>query len=364
MRKILVVISLIFLFSCSAYAQDLYEVAGDAFGVDEMEDALPESAKEYMPDITIDSTTDFGGGLMDIVRNAVGDSEGALKQAIGLGSQMMGIVLLAAVMRGFGDGRSVAAVELGAVLAIGMCCVGHLSGYFAQVAETVDNMTSFSGFLFSALAATTAATGAVGTSTALHGITVALCSLISRGMQTVFLPAVACYMALMISSSAVGDNGLSMVGDTIKQIMTLVLKFAVIGFTAYLSLTGVVSGSADSASVRAAKLTISTAVPVVGSLIADASETLLVSAGLLRSGIGVFGMLAVLAISIGPFLQTGIGYLVVKCTAAVAAAAGEKQLSGLISTMAGAFGLLTALTGVCTLMMIIACVCFMRVSLG
>lgn len=360
MRKVFLCFLLIFLLSPTVFSLDLSE----AFGTEQLEEALPEAAETYMEGVTVDTVGSFGEGLQSLVSGALGNSGGSVKQALGLGVQIIAIVLLASVMRSFGVGKTVSAVELAAVLATGLCCIGNMSGYFTTVAETVDDISAFSGFLFSALAATTAATGAVGTSTALYGVTVAVCSLISRGLQAVFLPAISCYLALMLASAAVGDSGLSMVGDTLKQMLTLLLKFAVIGFTAYLSLTGVVSGSADSASIRAAKLTISTAVPVVGSLIADASETLLVSAGLLRSGIGIFGMLGVLAVSIGPFLETGIGYLSLKVTAAVAASTGEKQLSGLISTMATGFGLLTALTGVCTLLIIIACVCFMRVGVG
>ena len=64
--------------------------------------------------------------------------------------------------------------------------------------------------------------------------------------------------------------------------------------------------------------------------------------------------------SIGPFIETGCSYLMLKCTAAATAATGEKRLSGLVSTMAGAVGLITAVTGVCTLLVMIGCVCFLR----
>ena len=66
--------------------------------------------------------------------------------------------------------------------------------------------------------------------------------------------------------------------------------------------------------------TLSGVVPVVGSMLSDASETLVVSAGVLRNSIGVFGMLAVLALCAAPFLQTGLTYLVLKLTAAVGGA--------------------------------------------
>jgi stage III sporulation protein AE len=266
---------------------------------------------------------------------------------------------MSSVLSGLG-GNSGGAMELAGVLAIGLVCVGQASGFFSLAAETIDAMATFSGFLFTSLAAATAATGAVGTAGALYGVTVAVCGSLSRVLELLFLPAISCYMALMIANYALGDDSLRAVGDTIRQLSTSLLKLLILGFTAYLSLTGVIRGSADSAAVKAAKLAISSAVPVVGSMIADASETLLVSAGLLRSGIGVFGLLGVLAISIGPFLETGISYLMLKLTAAAASVTGEKRLSGLISAMAGAMGLITAVTGVCTLLMMIGCVCFMK----
>lgn len=364
MRRLLLLGLLILLLNENVFCGELQEDASDLFGTAQVEAALPEDAQSYLGDIRIDSDMDFSRGLSQIISGALGDSGSALKNAAGISVQISAIVLLVGMLRGFGDSGTVSAVELAAVLAIGLCCMGRISGFFSRTAETVDSMSAFSGFLFSALAAATAATGAVGTSTALYGVTVALCGILSRLLQTVFLPAISCYMALALADHAVGDGGLSMAADTVKQLVTLGLKLAVVAFTAYLSVTGVVSGSADLAAVKAAKLTISTAVPVVGSMIADASETLLVSAGLIRSSVGIFGLLGVLAVSIGPFIETGLGYLSMKCTAAVAAAAGEKQLSGLISAMAGAIGLITALVGVSTLLIMISCVCFMRSSLG
>lgn len=343
---------------------ELMEDAASAFGVESVEDALPEEAGKYMSGISPEPGQDLGEGLGQIISGAVSDSRGALKQALSVCFQIMAIVLLSSALRGFADEHSAYALELSGVLAVGMCCLGRFTGYFSRVVQTVDSMSVFSGFLFSALAATSAATGAVGTSGALYAVTAAVCGAISRILQSVFLPAISGYIVLMLAHHALGDGGMSAAADMTKQMITLGLKLSVIVFTAYLSLTGVVSGSADSAAVKAAKLAISTTVPVVGSMIADASETLLVSAGLIRSGVGIFGMLGVLAVSIGPFLETGLGYLSMKCTAALAASVGEKQLSSLISALAGAMGLVTALTGVCTVLILISCVAFMSIVAG
>lgn len=69
----------------------------------------------------------------------------------------------------------------------------------------------------------------------------------------------------------------------------------------YLTASGAIAGSADAAAVKAAKMTISRAIPVVGGILSDAAETVLAGAGVLRGTVGVVGMLVVLAICLTPF---------------------------------------------------------------
>jgi stage III sporulation protein AE len=324
--------------------------------------ALPSAAQELLQDREVSDTEDVSASVSKIITNAL-ENGSIFKTSLALCIQIFAVVLLSAVLRGAGGDLSAQAMTLAGVLAIGAICVGRVSGFFTQASQTVDDMTAFAGFLYGVLASATAATGAVGTSTALYGGTVLLCSLMSRTVQSLFLPGISCYMALMVADSALPDGGLKLAGDTLKQLLTGGLKLCVLAMTAYLSLTGVIRGSADTAAVKAAKLAISTTVPVVGSMIADASETLLVSAGLLRSGAGIFGLLGVLAVSVTPVVSTGTQYLLLKTTAAVSALVGEKELSGLIGGMAGALGLLTALTGACAVLLMVGCVCFMKASL-
>lgn len=329
------------------------------FGGTQAAEMLPDEARRELGDWSELDVADLEEKAGALISGGVQTSQGTLRSSLRRCLSILGVVMLSAALRSISSFHSGDALELGGVLAVAMICYGEISCFFTQMAATVDQMTVFSGALFPALASASAATGKVGASTAMYAVTTAVCGMMSRGLELVMLPGISCYMALMTANYALGDDGLKLLAGTLKQLITTALKFVIIGFTAYLSLTGVISGSADSAAIRAAKLTISTAVPVVGSIIADASETLLVSAGLIRGSLGILGLLGVLAVSIGPFLQTGCSYLMLKCTAAASAATGEKTLSGLVEAMAGAVGLITAVTGVCTLLVMIGCVCFL-----
>lgn len=353
MKRLLIFLILVSVLGCNVFALELQNVSG----VEELPAALPERAEALMGDISPADTVNFGEGIATILTSVAEDTEGILQNGLKLCLEILAVVMLSALFREFsGAGR---AMVLASTLAVGMIAVGQISGFFVRAAETVDEMTTFSGFLFTTMATATAATGSIGKAGTLYGITLAVCGGLSKLLEALLLPAISCYIALIIADNAMGDGRLKIASDTIKQLLTNGLKAGVIGFTAYLSLSGVISGNADSAAVKAAKLTISTAVPVVGSLISDASETLLVSAGLLRSSVGIFGLLGVLAVSILPFLETGISYLLLKCTSAVTGILGEKQLSSLVGGLADAMGLLAAVTGVCALVLMIGCVCFM-----
>ena len=102
-------------------------------------------------------------------------------------------------------------------------------------------------------------------------------------------------------------------------------------------------------------------VPVVGSMISDASETVLVSAGILRSSAGVFGMLVVVAICLLPLIRLGVQHILLKLTAALSSTVGEKPLVDLIESVSDVMGFLMGMTGASGFMLLISCVCSIKV---
>jgi stage III sporulation protein AE len=129
-----------------------------------------------------------------------------------------------------------------------------------------------------------------------------------------------------------------------------------------MGITGVVSGSADAAALKAAKLTFSGVVPVVGGILSDASEAVLVGAGLVKNAVGVYGLLAVLAIWIGPFIKIGAQYLLLKMTHALCGAFSADTAGKLIQDFSTAMGLLLAATAAICVLFLVSIICFMKVT--
>ena len=89
-------------------------------------------------------------------------------------------------------------------------------------------------------------------------------------------------------------------------------------FLGFLTVQSLVSASADRVGTKAAKYVISGAVPVVGGAVSDAYTALLGSMGVLRSGVGMIGIAALLSLVLPGILELLTARL---CTAFGAAAA-------------------------------------------
>lgn len=248
-------------------------------------------------------------------------------------------------------------VTLAACLSVTAVAVGDVHSLLALGRQAMDRMESLSDVLLPAVSMATAASGSPGGAAVRHGATILFSDLLIRLIRRVLIPLCYAFVASIAAWACLGSDGLKRLGGLIKWLITILLSAVLLGFLLYLNLTGVIAGGADAATVKAAKFTISNLVPVVGGVISDTAETLLAGASVLRNAVGVFGMLAVGGICVGPFLNLGVHYLLYRCTAALAAtAAGEGRVTGLIDGLSTAFALILAMTGACAVLLLVAMV--------
>lgn len=210
MKRICMMLILLILLLSPCMASDSGEI-GD-FGGSSAADLLPDEAEKQLEDWQSLDAASAGQRAKSLIAKAFSSSEGKLRQALGLCVSMFGVVLLSSVLRTMAQGDSMGALELAGVLGIAMLAYGQISGFFTQMTGTVDQMAVFSGGLFPALASATAAMGKLGSSTALYAVTTAVCGLVSRGLELVFLPGISCYMALVTADWRPGGRQPEIIG--------------------------------------------------------------------------------------------------------------------------------------------------------
>lgn len=316
---------------------------------------VPSFAEEYMPPEP--------ENLLQGIRYVLGQAVTKLRPDIGEAYRvclgMIVAVMLVSILQAFRP-NLVGGVDLAGTVVVSGIFLSAAGALMDLGAETVFQISEYGKLLIPVMTAALAAQGGVTSSTALYAATALFDSVLSFLISRVLMPILFVYLALSVAHSAVGEDLLKQLRDGVKWLMTWLLKTALYIYTGFISITGVVSGPTDAAAMKAAKLTISGFVPVVGGILSDASEAILVSASAVKNAMGLYGLFAILAIWIGPFLKIGAHYLMLRFTATVCSVFGSKRISGLIQDFSAAMGFLLAMTGSICLMLLISTICFMR----
>lgn len=318
--------------------------------------APPESAAELLPK----EADSFGAGLWNVVSAAAELVSPSLTEAASCCLRVFGAVLLTAMVGQFAPGISRRTLELAGVAAVAVLLLEPSASLIELGLETVQQLQDYGKLLLGVMASALAARGGVTSSTALYVGTAFFDTLLGTAVTTVFLPMLWMYLALSIAHGAVGEVMLNRIRKFLRWLMEWALKLTLYVFTGYMAITGVVSGTADAAAGKAAKIAISGAVPVVGGILSDAADAVLLGAATLGSGAGIWGILTVLAIFCMPAIRIGCQYLLLKLTAAAAESMGGLRCAAVAGDFAGMLGLLMALVSTQTVLLLISTVSFLR----
>jgi len=316
---------------------------------------VPVEAEKYIPS----EITSFGDGLWYVIKSVASDLSPSINEAVGICVCLIAIVLLISVFQSF-HGLSKDFVQLSGTVAIALTLTSPSNALIHLGIATIEQISAYGKLLLPVMTAALAAQGGITSSGALYAGTAIFNAVLSSILVSLFIPTIYLYMVMSIANSAIGNEMLKNITKFLKWLMTWLLKIAIFIFTGYISITGVVSGAVDTSAVKAAKIAITGAVPVVGGIMSDASEAILVSAGIMKNSVGVLGLLTILSLWLGPFFKIALHYILLKISAAFCTTFGHKETCNLILDFAGVMGLLLAATGVMCLLFFISIVCFMR----
>lgn len=316
---------------------------------------VPQSGADLMPG----NSDSFGDGLWELIRNALKGMNPDLTEAAGVCLGILAVVLLISILKLFPTAGEKTTDFAGAV---GICALllQSSNSMISLSVETLMQISQYGKLLLPVMTSALAAQGGLTASSALYAGTAVFDTVLCSVLTKLLIPAIYVFLTLCAAKAAMGEEALNKLAGFVKWLCAWILKMILYVFTGYMGITGVVSGTTDAAALKAAKLTISGAVPVVGGILADASEAVLVGAGVVRNAAGIYGILAILSVFAGPFLRIGCHYLLIKLTGSVCAVFGVKRCTDLIGDFSTAMGLLLAMIGSCCMLQLISTVCFLR----
>lgn len=346
------------LLSASAGAVSQDEL--DAFDIGTVESGAPQQAEEMLGEVSVLDALEPDSLLERVLHGAEDIFSSHIRDALRSASVIVTVVLLCAMAGALYQGPVPNIVPLGGTLAISAAAVSDMDSLFGLGTEMLASLSDFSRVLMPSLAAAASASGAISSAATKYAAVTLFMDILITAAQNVILPLIYAYAALIIADAAMGSSALAGAAALVKWLCVTLMTVLVIVFAGYLSITGVISGSADAVATRVAKTTMSTMLPVVGSIISDAAGSVVAGAGLLRSAVGVFGMICVLCVCAAPFIRLGIHYLLYKAAAGISGAFADGRLAPLISGIGSAFGMVLSLVGAGAVMMFFSLISFMK----
>ena len=324
-------------------------------GLEEVRDQMPESVQEV--------TTDLGDSMVSSSsRSLLGKGVGLWRQHLRESCKASLSILAVCVLLGLGQsfagasgitlpGNLLSMVGVCAVALIALAGTGSLLTACQEALEEMDALLK--GMMPAFVSAMAASGNPVSSVMASSATLMGAGLLLSLGKNLVF-PAIRLFIILWAAGLMSENPTLQKAAGFLRWLCFASFKILLIGFTMYITMSGVMSSGADAATVKAARVTISGVVPVLGSILSDASDTLLTGARVLKNGVGVFGMIA--AVCLSPFLRCLCFSLVYKVMAALGHSFSGGTVSRMLDGVGDAYAMALGLLGSCCALVFISMV--------
>lgn len=346
MKKITTVISVfILLAALSTLRAGAEELTFDYSGV--YQSLSPEAAQRLealgagSADATALSQLSFEG-VMASLADLAGEN---LSAPLGGLVTVVAVLLLCSLLSAYQNSlQSDVSETVQAAATLCLCCAVAVPATvsIASTGEVVSHAANLFLAYIPVAAVMMAASGKAVSSVSYQAVMIAAGQGVARLCADVVLPFMNIFLGLSITSGIAPGARLSGFTTMIARISRRLLAFAMTVFTAVLSIRQLLSDNLDSVGTRAVKFALTSFVPVVGGALSEAYKTMQGSLQVLRSGLGVFVILAV-AVTFLPAVIQALGWsLCLSVGSSLAQAMGIDACARLLEALREVFSVLIA----------------------
>jgi len=365
-KRLLVLLTVLLVLAACTPGAFAYDVAAEQaadFGTASLESALPEQAYDAFGELSVADAAQPQSLLAKLWAYVLHEGGGAVASAARNAALLLAIVFLSALCASLSvSGACGKVTQMAGTVAVAALSVTHVTSCITAGSEALATLRDFSKILLPSMCAAAAASGAATSAAAKYAATSLFLDVLLSAETAVLLPLLYLYAGTVICGTTLENDVLASLSGLLRKAFRLLLIGFASVFTLYLSLTGILTGSADAA--KAVKTAVSAALPVVGSIVADAASTVTSSAAILRSGIGVVGVVSVAAMCVTPYLQFVMHYVLYKLAAGIAESFADKRVGRLIDGFADVYGFLLGMVGVASLILFLSIVSSMKAVTG
>lgn len=331
---------------------------------DNLEKSMSDEAKELFPYYSIKQlmqelvSGNAGEGLETLPQKLMNVFISEIRQNFSIVIKLILIVFLSAFIKNLQSSFKESTVgELSyfacysavvTMLALGFQTV---LGYAEEILDTIDNIT---GFAIPALTALLISSGNIVSGSALQPVLLFSIQTTVKIFKNVFLPL--CLMAgiLHIVSGLSEKIKVSGMASLLRQFVTWGLCGILAVYGSLVAIQGVTGAAVDGATVKTAKTAISTFIPVAGKYMADAADTIINCALVVKNAAGAVTMIVTITACCIPIIKIFIIILMYRFTAAIIEPFAEERFFDCISDISDCMKVVLGVVGASVFMFLLS----------
>lgn len=374
MKKFIFIITIVFLIvfsSVTVYADtenpseytkdDIYNTQYELSGASNLIDELPNDVQKQLKDIGVTSPSwqELNSmSFFDIFSSIMNTVEQQAVTPLNCVVKIMGVVMLVALINSVKSSiasstltsvlDSVAVLTVSIILIQPIC---HTIEYSATIIKlSADFMLAFIPIMVAIMLTMGQSLQSAGNYTIVMGAG----TVVSQISTNILVPLLNTFLGMSVVSGISQKVNLSGFCELINKVVKWVLTFTMSVFTAILTMQSIITSSADSAGTKATRFAISSFVPLVGGALSEAYQTVRGCMSMLKSGVGVFAILATGTIYIPALTSCVLWLIAINIAIALAGVFDMGQIIKLLKCVTIVINVLIAILLCCMLIFIVS----------
>ncbi len=341
--------------------QDLYQREYELSGAETLTDALPHDIRKQLEDIGINSPSwqelnslsfsEIGNKITDILQE---QSFMPLRVLV----KITGVILLAALIESlkssFSSGTLSTVMNSISVMTVSVVLIQPLSEVIAYAINVINISADFMAVFLPIMATVMISSGQILQGGGNYRIVMWAGTVVSQVARRILVPLLNIFLGISVVGGISERINLNGFCELTSKVIRWVLTFVMSVFTAILTMQSIIAVSGDSASVRATRFAISSFVPLVGGALSEAYQTVRSCMGMLKSGVGVFSIIATGIIYLPSILSCILWLTAINIAIALAGVFDSGQIIRLLRSTASVISTLLAILLCCMMIFIIS----------
>lgn len=352
--------------------EQVMEQTGQAVNLQSFVEEIQSYANEYFPELADpDYLQQLLQGNLNLDQQSLGERLltallGEMQKNISLILKIVGIAIVCTILKSiqnsFGEGSIGDIAFYVCYLMVVALLIASFTNVVSLCTETIAKLANFMNMVVPLLFALITVTGKLSTISFLQPLILGMISFISFLLNRFLIPMIYTATVIHIVTNLSNHMKLDKLSELLKKSALWVMEISLVIFAGLLSLEGTLASSVDGMTSKIAKNVVSSAIPVVGKILGDTVDSVLGGITITKNAIGVLGILAVLAIAVGPLLKSLITMVVFQLSAAFMEPIADSRIAKCMDGMAGSLKIMVGMLAVIVFMFMIAITMMIKIS--